>query len=494
MNGVLAIGLALAAGLAQAQSREDGKCATPTVLRQPARDSASGISVRTHGPSSRAATPRAAGPVPLVASPSELPAGGVAVPAATPEGQESPPASAPTPAPPPAVPGLPKAEEKKDEAGGPQVAAIQAKGDVPEERLLDVGIEIFEPVADAGQQERLMRVGLAPEVRRSEARYMAFHLRKTLESTGNWGAVRVVPGPGEGLDVLVSATIVESNGKRLALDVEAHDARGRRWLRKRYRGEADTSAYRSDTGTRTEAFQEVYNRIANDLLHARDERDDDELATVRRVATLRFAAQLAPEAFTPYLKSQKNGRFQLLRSPAEDDPMMRRIASIRERDMMFVDTLNDYYLGFYDRMTAPYSDWRKNSYDEQTALDRINRESRMKKILGGAAVLAGLFMPRDSRGSDMAGDVAIIGGTLALQAGFEQAKQKGIHETALKELANGFEADTTPLLVEVEGQQRELTGSAEQQFVAWRELLRQIFSIETVPDDPNRVVAAPSSR
>ncbi|HJS59298.1 MAG TPA: hypothetical protein VKA01_14445 [Vicinamibacteria bacterium] len=491
VKGIPALALAFAASLASAQSPGSDECGTPSVLRQPVRDSAtSGNGVRTHG-RSPGPVPRAAGPAPLVASPAELPAAGVGAPPVTPtDSQESPPPPSP---PPPAVPGIPKADENNDDTGRPRVAAIQAKGDVPEERLLDVGVEIFQPVADAGQQEKLIRVGVAPEVRRSEARYMAFHLRKTLESTGNWGAVRVVPGPGEGLDVLVSAAIVESNGKRLALDVEAHDARGRRWLRERYRGEADTSAYRGETGTRTEAFQEVYNRIANDLLHARDEHDTAELTTVRRVATLRFAAQLAPDAFTPYIKPGKNGRFELLRSPAEDDPMMRRIASIRERDMMFVDTLNDYYLGFYDRMSGPYSDWRKHSYDEQAALDRINRESRLKKFLGGAAVLAGLFMPRDSRGSDMAGDVAIIGGTLALQAGFEQAKQKGMHETALKELANAFESDTTPLLVEVEGQQHELSGSAEAQFVAWRELLHQIFSVETVPDDPNRVVAAPPS-
>lgn len=462
--------LACAAAPASAQTPELEKCATPAVLRQPAT-----------------------GPAPIGAGiHSELPSPvGSTLPPAPTTAQEAPPSSAP-----PALPGLPPAAGGKQdgEAGRPRVAAIQAKGEVPEERLLDVAIEIFRPGAGRDQQERLARLGLGPDIRRSEARYMAFHLRKTLESTGNWGAVRVVPGPGEGLDLLVSATIVESNGKRLALDVEAYDARGRRWLRKLYRGEADALAYRGETGPRVEAFQEVYNRIANDLLHERDEHDDGELVSVRRVAALRFAAELAPEAFVPYLRSRKDGRYELLRIPAADDPMLRRIASIRERDLMFVDTLNDYYLGFYERMSAPYSDWRKHSREEQENLDRITRESRLKKILGGAAVLAGILMPRDSRGADMAGDIAVIGGTLALEAGFEQAKQKGMHETALMELANSFEADTTPLLVEVEGQQRELSGSAEAQFVAWRGLLRQIFSVETgAPDDPNRTVTvAPS--
>ncbi|HET7292689.1 MAG TPA: hypothetical protein VFM88_09700 [Vicinamibacteria bacterium] len=478
------LALALATGLS-AQVSEPEKCGTPALLRpRPAQPSAL-VLLEDGGPDdARGRAPRGVRPV----------AGGV--PTELPPNPTTPPQAPPASPPPPAVPGLSSGSGTKEERARPAVAAIQARGEVPEERLLDLGIEVFRP-GDGDQMDKLAKLGLSPDVRRSEARYIVYHLRKTLESTGNWGAVRVVPGPGEGLDVTVSGTIVESNGKRLALEVEARDARGRRWLRKEYRGQADPFAYRAEAGARPEAFQEVYNRIANDLLRARDGFDDGELVTVRRVASLRFAAQLAPEAFAPYLKSYKDGRAELVRLPAEDDPMMQRVASIRERDLMFVDTLNDYYLGFYDRMSGPYADWRKNSYDEQSALDRINKESTLKKLLGGAAVLVGLLMPRDSRGSDMAGDVAVIGGTLALEAGFEQAKQKGIHETALKELANSFEADTTPMLVEVEGQQRELTGSAEAQFVAWRELLRQIFSVETgAPDDPNRSVAAfpPASR
>jgi hypothetical protein len=235
----------------------------------------------------------------------------------------------------------------------------------------------------------------------------------------------------------------------------------------------------------------LYTRIANDILQALDTYEAEELAMVRRVAALRFAAQLAPEAFARYLKSDKDGRFTLVRFPAEADPMMRRIASIRERDFMFVDTLNDYYLGFYDRMGGPYADWKKYSYDEQDALDKITRDSRLKKILGGAAVLVGMMIPRNSRGADMAGDAAVMGGMIAMQSGFEQAAQKGMHQTALKELATSFDADTTPLLVEVEGQQKQLSGSAEVQFVAWRDLLRQIFSLETgAPGDPNGLVVA----
>ena len=79
---------------------------------------------------------------------------------------------------------------------------------MPEERLLDVGIETFDPGVDGGDSQKMARRGLSPELRRSEARFASFHLKKTLEGTGNWGAVRVVPAAGEGLDLVVTGRLL----------------------------------------------------------------------------------------------------------------------------------------------------------------------------------------------------------------------------------------------------------------------------------------------
>jgi hypothetical protein len=407
---------------------------------------------------------------------------------------------APAPAPPPALPGLPppttstKEKDKDKEDDRSRVEAIQAKGEVPDERLLDIGIGVFDAGLDEDEAEKLAEKGLSAELRKAEGRFVAFHLKKTLEGTGNWGAVRVLPGPGEGLDVFVSGKIVRSDGKHLNLDVEAVDATGRRWLRRRYTGEADLRAYRPDRVGRHDPFQEVYNRIANDLLGRRDHLGAEELVAVRRVATVRFGAELAPQAFAPFLKANRSGRYALLRLPAEGDPMTRRVADIRDRDQMFVDTLNDYYLSFYERMGTPYANWRQYSYEEQAALDKINRESTLKKILGGAAMIAGVVMSgSDSQGSRVAGDIAMLGGYAAIQAGVQQAQEKALHVAALKELAISVDGDVTPLLVEVEGHQLRLTGSAEKQFIEWRELLHRVLTVETgAPGDPNAPAGAPA--
>jgi hypothetical protein len=400
--------------------------------------------------------------------------------------------SPPTPAPPPSLPGLTpppteKEREKDKDKDRARVEATQAKGEIPDERLLDVGVAVFDTGLTERDRGRLAAKGLSPELRKAEGRFLAFHLKKTMEGTGNWGAVRVLPAPAEGVDVLVTGKIAKSTGKDLELEVEAVDATGRRWLHKLYRGQADLSAYRPDRVGQYEPFQEVYNRIANDLLAKRDELEAAELVTMRRVAALRFANQLAPQAFTSYLGVERSGRYSLRRFPAEGDPMIRRVSDIRDRDQMFVDTLNDYYLSFYERMGTPYASWRHDSYEEQAALDKINRESKLKQILGGVAMIAGVVMSgSDSRGTGVAGDLVMLGGYAALEAGTRQAQEKTLHVAALKELANSFDGEVAPLLVEVEGHQLRLAGSAEQQFTEWRELLGKVFAIETgVPGDPN---------
>ena len=89
----------------------------------------------------------------------------------------------------------------------------------------------------------------------------------------------------------------------------------------------------------------------------------------------------------------------------------------------------------------------------------------------------------------MAQEALILAGMLGLKAGFEKDKEKAVHTAALKELATSFDGDVAPLLVEVEGHQVRLTGSAETQFVAWREMLREMFALENgLPTDPNAVV------
>ena len=269
---------------------------------------------------------------------------------------------------------------------------VVAQGEVPEARIVDIAIDLLAPGVSDTPASPLLQQGIRAAVRKSEARYIPTHLRNTLQATGQWGAVRVVPGGAGWAELLVTGKILKSNGKDLELELEARDAAGRVWVDRRYAQTADTTAYAKDRPLDGhDPFQALYNRFANDLLRERDRRKPKQLADARAIAELRFAAYMAPDPYASYLATSRGGTSTILRLPAADDPMLARVRAIRERDHMLVDTLNEYYADFYARMDKAYDDWRAYSYDEQKALDAINRGALIKKILGGVAILGGLF-------------------------------------------------------------------------------------------------------
>ena len=373
-------------------------------------------------------------------------------------------------------------------------ALLLPKAEIPEDRLVDVAIDLFSPGVDDSPTAALLQKGIRAAVRKSEARYLPIHLRNTLQSTGQWGAVRVVPGGAAWAEIFVAGTIERSNGKDLVVRISARDAAGRAWVDREYKQRADTTAYAKDRPVDgRDPFQALYNRVANDLVRARDKRKPRELAEVRDVARLRFAASMAPDPYAGYLATGRKGRARVERLPAADDPMIARIAAIRDRDHMFVDTLNEYYADFYARMDKPYDDWRAYSYTEQGMLDSVNRKSLWKKIGGAVAVVAGVVMSQGGNNSGGIEDILVLGGIAAVQSGFEDAKEGGIHKAALTELADSFEGDVTPLLVDVDGKVVQLTGSAEAQFTRWRQLLQEIAATDQpLPADINLLPTAPA--
>lgn len=370
------------------------------------------------------------------------------------------------------------------------VEAIHAQGEIREELLLDVGIRIFDPGLPDDDEAlyELEAEGVFSAIRNAEARYLPVRLMDTLQTTGNWGAVRVVPAGTDAVDVTVAGTIVESNGRRTILDVRAVDAAGRIWLDQRYKHRADPRAYReSKDGIVYPPFQSLYNEIANDLLAARDKLDDDELRGLRTITELRFAAGVVPAAFDDYLDVDRRGRTVVARLPAAGDPMLERVDRIRERDYLFIDTLTEHYVSFYARMDDSYQSWRKFSYEEELARAKARRQARMRKILGALAIVGGVVAAAEGdREGAAVRDVAIIGGSYVIQSGIAKGREAKMHLEALRELSQSFDAEVEPMLVEVEGQTLRLTGSVEKQYAEWRRLLREIFHTETgLPLDPD---------
>ena len=367
--------------------------------------------------------------------------------------------------------------------------AIQAREEIPEEALLDVGVELFEPgLPEEPTTEKKYQVGVFPEIRKSEARYIPMRLKETLESTGQWGAVRVVPKDTASVDLIVRGKIIKSNGKDLVVDIVAVDSSGREWMKKRFKQEADTRAYapRTEELEVREPFEALYGAIANELLQARRELNNEDLVELRKISELRFAGDLAPTVYDDYLEINRKGRYTVAKLPAADDPMMIRISQIRERDYMFVDTLNENYANFSSSMETPYDDWRAYTYEEQVALDAIRKKARNRKIIGALAIFGAVVASPGSGLEAVARDAALIGGIAALQSGIATGKEAKMHREAIRELGVSFDAEVAPLVVEVEGETVRLTGNLENQYATWRGLLQRIYASETgLPADPN---------
>lgn len=358
--------------------------------------------------------------------------------------------------------------------------AIKAVDNLPEEQLLDVGILMFHPGVPENK-EKAAKKFINARVRKAESAYIPYELRRTLEATENWGAVRILPRATEAVDLLVGGDIIKSDGEVLVVNVRATDSSGRVWLDKRYADAASGMSYQEEVAGNEEPFQDLYNNISNDLLAFRQELDAQELERIRTVSKLKFAAEISPYAYLDYYEVDDKGYVDIKRLPAEDDPMLGRVGKIRDREYAFIDILDEHYEGFHDKMAQPYEDWRRYSYEETIALRELVRTSRLTMAAGVLVAVGGAVMQNkaDNTAEYYGGRAAMIVGGNLVKGGYDLSKQTNLHAVALKELGDSFVQEVQPMLVEVEGRTIELTGTADEQYDKWRRLLREIYESET---------------
>lgn len=347
--------------------------------------------------------------------------------------------------------------------------------ELADDEILDVAVAVFDP----GVTEVDVSESIFPEIRRAEATFIARELTLVLDDQGVWGASRVVPSADYISDVVISGTIEESDGESLVLNIEARDARGRLWLDKTYSGSTSRYAYQRTQRVKSDPFLGVYRRIANDLILAFKTLSREERLAIRNVARLRFAQSFAPEAFAGYLKTDESNVTRAVRLPAKNDPMMARITTIQQRNHIFVDTLQGHYDNFSGSMEAPYNEWRRLSYDETIALRELEQEARTQLIAGGISLLAGVAAATsDNREIRTAGAVGIYAGGSLIKNGLERRAEAKIHSLALEELGQSLEAEIAPQVIELEDRTVQLSGTIEDQYSQWREILNDIYAAE----------------
>ncbi len=355
--------------------------------------------------------------------------------------------------------------------------AIQSSVEIAAEDVLDLGIVELDP--GIPQEEPALEKSLiVPDVRRAESRFIAYHLKNTLEQTGNWGAVRVTPADSRVVDVIIAGEILLSDGERLRVRLSARDATGKHWFTNEYEDGASKFSYRQ---TQEDPFQDLYNEFANDLLAYRSKLDARTIANIRTVAGLQYAASLSPESFGGYL--QKTGKtVSVLQLPADGDPMVRRINRIKDRELLFVDTLDEYYDRFYREMSAPYRDWRAFTYDEAIKLRQMQKQSRNRLLTGAALIAGGLYASTESGtyAGQAAAAGAVVGGIAGIRSGLQRRADAEVHAASLRELSESLGGEITPIVLDVEGRTIELKGTADTQYAEWQRILKDIYAEDNV--------------
>ncbi len=347
---------------------------------------------------------------------------------------------------------------------------------IPEALLLDVGINIFDPdITDSKTKD----INGYTKIIEAEARYIPFKLMETIQGSGNWGVVRLIPDKQSEMDVWVDGKIIKSDGASLELDITVSDSGNNKWYSKRYKQEASKYAYDSNSN-RIEPFQNLYDQVANDMLQYYKKLDTDKITKIRTITKLQFAKRFSPEAFSEYIETDNKGRLFIKRLPAKNDPLLQRIESIRERDHLFVDTLQEYYANFARQMEEPYHEWRRAYYEEGEALRAVNNQAATRLVGGVVAVLAGILAQGSSSSvAQAAGQVGIIAGGAAVVSGFNKREEAKIHKEALQEISASLDAEIKPHTVNLEERRVTLTGSVNDQYTQWREVLREIYKTET---------------
>ena len=360
---------------------------------------------------------------------------------------------------------------------------IVAKEAPEEGLLLDIGIIQFEEGIPKNNDSS--DTGIYEDIRSAESRYLPYHLKTTLQGTGHWGAVRVIPSRSAFTDVIISGRISESDGEFITLNITVSDARGEVWYRKPYSTQTGVSSYSMNRDRRKDPYQKVFNDIANDLRTYVANMSPKSIATIQQVSELQFFADMSPLAYGEHLATDKDGIVSVVRLPAENDPSVDRLRQIRERDRLVVDTLNEHYANFYYGIAIPYHSWRKTAREESVNYRQVRRSAALQTLMGAVVLAGSLAVDTDSGGKSTRNinrslqNIGIEQGITTMFKGFSRRSEASMHLESIKELSESFGAEAAPMVVSVEGQSRRLTGTAAAQYESWRRLLRQIYESET---------------
>ena len=326
------------------------------------------------------------------------------------------------------------------------LVASSERGVVTLSSDLDIGITISSDIP--------LQSGTAMEgaFRETEAQLLGAKQRLIFEGTGRWGVVRLYPQPSLIPQLMLDLVVLQSNGRQLRVHETLTGVHGDTLLSETYL-EYVSSDDVLTVGSEA-PFTDLFHRIHNDVVTTVALMPESE-DYLRQLSFLRYAQQLAPEAFGDYL-SHDGVTWQLLRAPAEQDPMYQRISKLREYELLFVDTIDEQLTSALREIDTAYHLWLRASKEQLDWLEK-----------------------RRARGVNAEGftDDSAFARHQAVYAAYRSLK---IHEQELFELVLDLESESRSTALAVEETVVTLEGTLEQQYREWREALAKIMMLENV--------------
>ena len=351
---------------------------------------------------------------------------------------------------------------------------------------LDVIIPVFEPGLSESE-ENYEEEEVWPELRRAEANRFAYKLKQALDDSGEFGAVRVTPDRTASGDLYVLGKIDESDGENVAFNINVIDISGKQWLDSDFSHEVQASFYKNSRNKGQDAYDPVFKQAANEIVNSLNQQGSSELDTIKYIANLQFGASFNDLAFSEYLQTDGQ-QIKLVSKPSDQDPLFKRVMSIRVQEQLFVDNLQNNYALFSENMNDSYLAWQNASFTERQLQSEAETTSILKMVGGVTLIALGIAAAAFDGGQIL--NIALstgavlggIGGTVLIVDGYQSRQEAKFHQEALNEMGESMNLEMSPQVISLENQTVKLTGNMQEQLAQWRQFLKRIYDQESTPD------------
>ncbi|MEM0910556.1 MAG: hypothetical protein AAGJ37_06245 [Pseudomonadota bacterium] len=370
--------------------------------------------------------------------------------------------------------------------------------------FLDVAVPTFDPgfpMTKDGKEidySELDEEGIWPQLRRTEAKLFAVETKNALEKSAAFSSVRVVPNANTSADIFVLGRVLESTSEEVGFELTVVTAAGEVLGKKDFEHKVDENFFKDQRNAGKNPYQPVYDKGRDYVLSLLSQLSDAEKKEIKDIATIRYARYYSPEAYSQYISTEvkrKAGQsyyeFSLNGIPADDDMNFKRIKDLQAQEMLFVDRLQDNYDTFYAETNDAYRTWQEETLPEIIAYREAKFDRNVKAGLGiGLAVLAGILASNEGnsgsslgRGATTAGAVlAGVGSAITINEAFKSNSELKVQSAIIEEKGQAVDLSVSPTEMKFEDQIVELNGTASEQYLQWKQHLREMYEIEKTPD------------